>query len=68
MVRRHTLSLVKENERFLIRYYDGQESEVLAWLVSQADDPRTSMDWLDAAVLSFQMGRGQSQPSPTPAG
>jgi hypothetical protein len=51
------LSLRKGRERFVFRYAGGQESEVLASLVDLAGDPRSSFDWLDAALLSYEMGR-----------
>lgn len=51
------LSLVKGAERFVFRYQEGQEAEVIDNFSSMASDQRTAFDWFDAAVLSYQMGR-----------
>lgn len=55
---RRVLSLVKGVERFVFSYHDGQEAQVLASVVALAGDPASPLDWFDAAVLSYQMGRG----------
>ncbi len=47
------LILNKGVENFIFRYEYGQESELLDVLSEQAEDSRTSFDWLDAAILSF---------------
>jgi hypothetical protein len=49
------LLLNKGDERFVFRYGPGDEDHLLNALVAQAEDPRTSFDWFDAAVLSFKM-------------
>ena len=51
------LSLVKGEERFVFRYQAGQEAEVIDAFASMASDQRSTFDWFDAAVLSYQMGR-----------
>jgi len=51
------LSLVKGDERFIFRYQNGQEPEVIDAFASMAADKASSFDWFDAAVLSYQMGR-----------
>lgn len=50
------LVLVKQDQRWVFRYAPGEEPQVLAWLAQTADDPDTTFDWFDAAVLSHQMG------------
>jgi len=60
---RRVLSLVKGRERFLFYYQDGQEAQVLASVVALAGDPDSPLDWFDAAVLSFQMGKGAKRNS-----
>ena len=51
------LSMVKGPHRFVFRYAEGHESELLASLVALANDPASEFDWFDAAVLSYQMGQ-----------
>ncbi|MEP0845841.1 MAG: hypothetical protein HRF50_03350 [Phycisphaerae bacterium] len=54
---RRIVSLVKHNERFIFRFAPGQEPAVLESLVQIAADPRTAFDWLDAALVSYELGR-----------
>jgi hypothetical protein len=49
------LVLNKGSEKYIFRYEDGCEPELLDSLVEQADDERTEFDWFDAAVLSFKL-------------
>jgi hypothetical protein len=58
---RRSLTLNKGRDRFVFRYAAGQESALLTSLVELARDPETRFDWLDAAVLSYQMGRQMRQ-------
>lgn len=51
------LSMVKGRHRFVFRYVEGRESELLASFVALANDPQSEFDWFDAAVLSYQMGQ-----------
>jgi hypothetical protein len=53
--------LVKDGQRFVFRYEQGEESKVLASLMQMAKDPDNQLDWFDAAVLSHQMGRRMSK-------
>lgn len=50
------LVLVKQNQRWLIRYRSGEEKNVLATLAQAARDPDSQLTWFDAAVLCHQMG------------
>lgn len=50
------LSMVKGPHRFVFRYPEGCEAELLGSLVALANDPESEFDWFDAAVLSFQLG------------
>jgi hypothetical protein len=47
--------LNKGPEKFIFRYEDGREDELLDALIDQAKARRTSFDWFDAAVLSFKL-------------
>lgn len=60
------LTVVKGCHRFVFCCAAGRESDLLATFVSLAEDPDSVFDWLDAAALSFQMGR-KAPAAPTPA-
>lgn len=49
------LVLNKGVEKFIFRYDNGSEDELLDALIEQANDKRTNFDWFDAAVLSFKL-------------
>ncbi len=49
------LVLNKGVEKFIFRYENGCEDELLDALIEQAKDNRTDFDWFDAAVLSFKL-------------
>lgn len=51
------LLLVKGRQHYIFTYHPGREAELLSALVDLADDQRCDFDWLDAAVLSFQVER-----------
>ncbi len=55
------LSMVKGGHRYVFRYAEGCEAELLSAFVAMANDPESEFDWFDAAVLSYQMGRRLSQ-------
>ena len=45
----------KGAEKYIFRYENGREDELLDALIEQAKDKRTDFDWFDAAVLSFKL-------------
>ncbi len=49
------LVLSKGVEKFIFRYEEGCEDDLLDALIAQARDNRTNFDWFDAAVLSFKL-------------
>ena len=49
------LILNKGTEKYIFRYENGMEDELLDALIEQAKDKRTDFDWFDAAVLSFKL-------------
>ena len=49
------LILNKGVEKYIFRYENGREDELLDALIEQAKDKRTDFDWFDAAVLSFKL-------------
>jgi hypothetical protein len=49
------LVLNKGAEKFIFRYEQGREDELLDALIDQVRDKRTDFDWFDAAVLSFKL-------------
>jgi len=58
---RRQLVLVKNGHRYVFRYERGEETKVLAGLVEMARDPKSDLDWFDAAVLSHQLGQRMSE-------
>ena len=52
------LVLNKGAEKYIFRYEQGREDELLDALVEQAKDRRTDFDWFDAAVISFKLTQG----------
>ena len=49
------LVLNKGAEKYIFRYDEGSEGELLDTLVDQATDRATAFDWFDAAVLSYKL-------------
>ncbi len=49
------LVLHKGAQKFVFRYENGNEDELLDALIDQAKDRHTDFDWFDAAVLSFKL-------------
>ncbi|MBN2136961.1 MAG: hypothetical protein JW720_04070 [Sedimentisphaerales bacterium] len=49
------LVLNKGAEKFIFRYEPGHEDDLLDALIANAKDSRTTLDWFDAAVLSFKL-------------
>ena len=49
------LVLNKGVEKYIFRYRQGQENELLDALIDQAKNKRTEFDWFDAAVISFKL-------------
>jgi hypothetical protein len=64
------LSMVKGVHRYVFRYAEGCESDLLGAFVALASDPDSEFDWFDAAVLSYQMGQQLSREleAPVPFG
>lgn len=55
---RRCLSLARGRHRYVFNYHEGCESDLLASLLMLAECPDSDFDWFDAAVLSYQMGKG----------
>ncbi|MDD4891329.1 MAG: hypothetical protein PHU85_15515 [Phycisphaerae bacterium] len=51
------ISLNKGSQRFVFRYFDGDEGNVLDAFRSLANASNSGFDWFDAAVLAFKMAR-----------
>jgi len=49
------LVLNKGGEKYIFRYENGCEDDLLDVLIKQAQESRTDFDWFDAAVLSFKL-------------
>ena len=52
-----TLSLAKRGQKFIFRYGSGAENEIMDEIFRLADDEQSSLDWLDAATLGFQVAQ-----------
>jgi|WetSurMetagenome_2_1015567.scaffolds.fasta_scaffold07094_5 hypothetical protein len=67
----YQFSLVKGNERYLVRCIEGNEEVAIAQLMEWAENPEMDFDWFDAAVLARQItqrvfGRATGQEAPNP--
>ena len=51
------VSLFNGRHRYVFRYETGREEDVIQAFAELAVDAEQSFDWLDAAVLTYQMGR-----------
>lgn len=51
------LVLDKGAEKYIFRWEQGGEDELLDALIDQVKDRRTDFDWFDAAVLSFKLSQ-----------
>ncbi len=49
------LILNRGDEKFVFRYEQGDEDQLLDALIDQARNKSTTFDWFDAAVLSFKL-------------
>jgi hypothetical protein len=49
------LVLNKGTEKFIFRYEQGREDELLDAMIEQVKQRRTDFDWFDAAVLSYKL-------------
>ena len=50
-----TLTLAKGGRKYLFRYSSGCEGQIVDEIVRLAEDADTPLDWMDAAMLSFQV-------------
>ena len=50
-----TLILDKGGHRYVFRYRDGAESRIVDEIMCLAERDDCNLDWLDAAMLSFQV-------------
>lgn len=48
---------VKGSQRYLFRYQDGQEAQIVNRLLQLARDDDSQLGYLDVAMLSFQVAR-----------
>ena len=55
-----TISLIKGTHRYVFRYAEGCECDVLEAVSDMAEDVGNTFDWLDAASLSFQITSEQA--------
>jgi hypothetical protein len=60
------LVLNKGLQKFVFRYEEGQEDEILEQLNACANDDRTDFDTFDAAVLSLKVVEVKAESHPEP--
>ncbi len=53
-----TVTLSKQQQRFLFRYEVGEEVKLLETLLEMVKRPDLPFDWFDAAVVAHQVGEG----------
>jgi hypothetical protein len=67
----NVLALVKGTERYVFVYDDASQAELLDAFRDQAADPRLSLTWFDATVLTRkareQAGAYAAEDEPAPA-
>lgn len=51
------LTFAKGGHTFVFRYAPGYEDELVDEIMQLAEDEDCSLDWLDAATLSFQIAQ-----------
>ena len=49
------LSLVKGDQRYLFRYRTGEDAEIIDEITRLAQDAKTKVTWVDAAMLAFRV-------------
>ncbi len=52
------LSLESGGHRFIFKYAAGREADVIDAMADLATREDSGFDWIDAVVLSYQMGKG----------
>jgi hypothetical protein len=62
----NVLALIKGEERFIFIYDDESRDTLLNAFRDQAADPRLSLTWFDAAVLTDKAREQAQAPEPTP--
>ncbi len=55
------VSLIRGSQRYVFRYLEGDEPRVIGSFVSMAEDANSAFDWIDAAVLTLEVGRRQER-------
>lgn len=59
--RNREVSLIRGSQRYVFRYAEGDEPRVIGSFVSMAEDAHCAFDWIDAAVLTLEVGRRQER-------
>lgn len=57
MAQQRCLTLTKGREEYVFTYYEGCEGELLAALIASASDEQSGFDWIDAAVLGYELSQ-----------
>ncbi|MHC4981770.1 MAG: hypothetical protein ACYTF6_01210 [Planctomycetota bacterium] len=52
-----TLTLAKAAHKYVFRYRVGAEEEIVDEIMRLAESPACNLDWLDAALLGFEVAQ-----------
>lgn len=55
-----TVTLNKQDHRFVFRYNEANQCDILEAVADLASDPGSDFDWVDAASVSFQIASEQA--------
>ena len=56
-MKKKTLSVAKGEHTYLFSYYSGFEDEIVGEIMRVVESDQTTLDWLDAAALSFKVAQ-----------
>jgi hypothetical protein len=59
--RTRQISLIRGAQSYVFRYLEGDEPQVIGSFVNLAEDAASGFDWIDAAVLTLEVGRRQER-------
>ncbi len=54
---KRVLNLAKSGHDYVFQYDSGNEGEILDEIMSIASDAKSDIDWIDAALLGFQVAQ-----------
>ena len=52
-----TITIIKGIERYVFRYQEGEEKEIISALTEMVLEKKTKFDWYDAVTVSHTIGQ-----------